>query len=1039
MFTRSKVHQITAILVVFMLWFAAIQPSHVSAQSRDSSQSLDRDDATWDDALSPQAASIQIDIKGPPGSGSFGSSVMVLPNGNFVVTDPYYDAPGPIVDVGAVYLYNGVTLALISTLTGSTADDRIGSDGVTVLTNGNYVVASPWWDNGYAGDAGAVTWGSETNGVSGVVSAANSLVGSEAGNQIGGSGYFDDGNYIYSGIVALMNGNYLVVSPKWAIGWPLTGAVGAVTWGSGTSGVSGEVSAANSLVGPTAGDRIGSGGVTELTNGNYVVASQFWDNGAAIDAGAVTWGSGMSGVSGVVSPANSLIGSTTNDRVGSLDGVIALTNGNYVVASPSWDNGAIVEAGAVTWGDGTSGMTGVVSAANSLVGSTTYDWVGYDGVTVLTNGNYVVASRMWDNGAAVDAGAVTWGSGAGGVSGVVSAANSLVGSTADDGVGHSVTALTNGNYVVASPSWDNGAIVDVGIVDVGAVTWGSGTSGVSGIVSPTNSLIGSTADDMVGISGNYYGGITALTNGNYVIASAHWDNGTIVDVGAVTWGDGMSGVSGIVSPANSLIGSTADDMVGRSGVFYGGITALTNGNYVVASAYWDNGTIVDVGAVTWGSGTSGVSGVVSAANSLIGSITGDMVGGGDNNKGVTPLTNGNYVVVSPLWDNGSIVDVGAVTWCSGTGGVSGVVSAANSLVGSTTRDLVGVGFYYFMHHNYYYSGVRALTNGNYVVASPYWDDGAIVDAGAVTWDSGTGSVSGVVSAANSLVGTTAYDQVGGGGYSYPTGGITALKNGNYVVSSPWWDNSPIANAGAVTFGKVGDIPVIGPVTTANSVLGATAGGGESINFAYDDVNAQLVVGRPADNTVTLFTVSTFVDILEAYWARQYIDRLYNAGITGGCYTSPLMYCPEELVTRGQMAVFLEKGLYYPDAFAPPNLEPTFNDTIGHWAEDWIEALKDDGITAGCGDGNYCPEDPVTRAQMAVFLLKAKHGASYIPPDVGSDTGFGDVPTDHWAAAWIKQLAAESITGGCGGGNYCPDTHVTRAQMAVFLVKTFNLP
>jgi hypothetical protein len=50
-----------------------------------------------------------------------------------------------------------------------------------------------------------------------------------------------------------------------------------------------------------------------------------------------------------------------------------------------------------------------------------------------------------------------------------------------------------------------------------------------------------------------------------------------------------------------------------------------------------------------------------------------------------------------------------------------------------------------------------------------------------------------------------------------------------------------------------------------------------------------------------------------------------------------------------------------------------------------------------------------------------------------------VPTTYWAAAWIKQLAAESITTGCGSGNYCPEDSVTRAQMAVFLVRTFNLP
>jgi hypothetical protein len=75
--------------------------------------------------------------------------------------------------------------------------------------------------------------------------------------------------------------------------------------------------------------------------------------------------------------------------------------------------------------------------------------------------------------------------------------------------------------------------------------------------------------------------------------------------------------------------------------------------------------------------------------------------------------------------------------------------------------------------------------------------------------------------------------------------------------------------------------------------------------------------------------------------------------------------------------------------------------------------------------------------MAIFLLRAKHGAIYTPP---SATGlFWDVPTTYWAANWIEQLSAEGITSGCGGGNYCPDNNVSRAEMAVFLVRTFNLP
>jgi hypothetical protein len=104
---------------------------------------------------------------------------------------------------------------------------------------------------------------------------------------------------------------------------------------------------------------------------------------------------------------------------------------------------------------------------------------------------------------------------------------------------------------------------------------------------------------------------------------------------------------------------------------------------------------------------------------------------------------------------------------------------------------------------------------------------------------------------------------------------------------------------------------------------------------------------------------------------------------------------------------------------------------------WIEQLSTEGITAGCGGGNYCPDTPVTRAQMAVFLLKAEHGPGYAPPachgifsDVSCPGGF--------AVNWIEQLSREGVTAGCGAGNYCPDASNTRGQMAVFLVKTFGL-
>jgi serine protease len=186
---------------------------------------------------------------------------------------------------------------------------------------------------------------------------------------------------------------------------------------------------------------------------------------------------------------------------------------------------------------------------------------------------------------------------------------------------------------------------------------------------------------------------------------------------------------------------------------------------------------------------------------------------------------------------------------------------------------------------------------------------------------------------------------------------------------------------------------------------------------------------------------TFADVSTAYWAWDYVERLANAGITGGCATGPVRYCPETTVTRAQMAIFLERGIHS-SSYNPPGVGAStgFGDVAtSYWAAAWIKQLAAEGITGGCGGGKYCPEGPVTRSQMAVFLLRAKHGSSYAPPSIGAGSGFTDVPPSYWAAAWIKQLAAEGITGGCGSGTYCPEAPVTRAQMAVFLVRTFGLP
>ena len=106
---------------------------------------------------------------------------------------------------------------------------------------------------------------------------------------------------------------------------------------------------------------------------------------------------------------------------------------------------------------------------------------------------------------------------------------------------------------------------------------------------------------------------------------------------------------------------------------------------------------------------------------------------------------------------------------------------------------------------------------------------------------------------------------------------------------------------------------------------------------------------------------------------------------------------------------------------------------GDLFHDAVDLLFARGVTVGCGDGLYCVTAPVSRAQMAVLILKSMLGSGYVPPPA-SGSVFADVPANGFAAAWIEDLASRGISAGCGGGNYCPDESVTRAEMAPLLLK-----
>jgi hypothetical protein len=149
------------------------------------------------------------------------------------------------------------------------------------------------------------------------------------------------------------------------------------------------------------------------------------------------------------------------------------------------------------------------------------------------------------------------------------------------------------------------------------------------------------------------------------------------------------------------------------------------------------------------------------------------------------------------------------------------------------------------------------------------------------------------------------------------------------------------------------------------------------------------------------------------------------------------YCPANNVTRAQASALLLKSEHGAGFLPPPCTPGIFNDVAcPSLFADWIEQMAAEGITVGCGGGNFCPGNPVLRQQMAVFLLKTLLGSGYVPP--GCTGVFDDVPCPSQYADWIEDIAARGITGGCGGNNFCPTNPSTRGQMAAFLTKTFGL-
>jgi hypothetical protein len=306
----------------------------------------------------------------------------------------------------------------------------------------------------------------------------------------------------------------------------------------------------------------------------------------------------------------------------------------------------------------------------------------------------------------------------------------------------------------------------------------------------------------------------------------------------------------------------------------------------------------------------------------------------------------------------------------------------------------------------------------------------------------------------------------------PTGNtVTMLRVGTCSIIASQPGNATYAPAPRVTqsftviglqsivFAAVPTQIIGGPAVT----LSASAGSALAVTFASNSAAVCTVAGAavtlisagtcsitatqpgnsfyaPAEPVTVTFTVDPPFADLGDQTANEVaaIQLLATYGITSGCSTMPFDYCPDEAVTRGQMAVFIIRSIYGSNNFSYTQT-PFFTDVpAGAQFFKYIQKMYDLGITKGETATTYGPNDTVTRGQMAVFIIRARYGAG-VAFNYSQTPYFTDVPANAQFFQYIQKMKDVGITSGETATTYGPNDPVTRGQMAVFVMRgSYNL-
>jgi hypothetical protein len=259
---------------------------------------------------------------------------------------------------------------------------------------------------------------------------------------------------------------------------------------------------------------------------------------------------------------------------------------------------------------------------------------------------------------------------------------------------------------------------------------------------------------------------------------------------------------------------------------------------------------------------------------------------------------------------------------------------------------------------------------------------------------------------------------------------------------------------------VGKLAALAPETSVQVAVTGKDSWGHS-----DDVLAVLEFER-----VDASVVQSFEDVPPEHWAFDYVEYLSDQEITSGCTTEGSSnFCPDDTLLRSQQAVFTvrsrhpEQPGYVPPApeqvvFIDEEVQPlasvasTSKDVAYrqelYWYDKYAQELYDDGVISGCSTDpvKFCPNDPTTRAQMTVFVVRMLHGEDFKPQEPNEQL-FNDAPLFDasgnriWSTKWIMQAHADGLIQACGTDNanllFRPDEPVTRAEAACMMYFALN--